>query len=60
MICNVAVWDRILRFLLAIIQMAYAFAGGPIWLWVFGIYFLITSAWGLCPAYAFFKIRTQR
>lgn len=55
--CNVALWDRILRFLFGVILMTYAFAGGPFWAY-FGIYGLITAAWGFCPAYAFFRIRT--
>jgi hypothetical protein len=55
-----AVWDRFLRFILAVLQLAYAFAGGPLWFWFLGLYFLLTAAWGLCPLYAFFKIRTLR
>ena len=60
MLCNVALWDRAIRFFLAVTQLAYAFAGGPIWFWVLGLYFLVTAGWGLCPLYAFFKIRTLR
>jgi hypothetical protein len=57
--CNVAVWDRILRFLLGTGLTAYAFAGGPFWAYI-GVYGLITAAWGLCPVYAFFRIRTLK
>ncbi len=57
--CNVALWDRALRFLLGLGLTAYAFAGGPFWAYI-GIYGLLTSAWGLCPVYAFFRIRTLR
>ena len=58
MLCNLALWDRLIRFILAVLQIAYAFAGGPIWFWILGLYLLITSGWGLCPLYSFFKVRT--
>lgn len=60
MLCNLAIWDRALRFIIAVTQIAYAIAGGPFWFWPVGLYFLVTAAWGLCPTYAFFKIRTLR
>jgi hypothetical protein len=56
--CNVAVWDRALRFVLGVLLTAYAVAGGPFWAYG-GLYFLLTAAWGFCPVYAFFKVRTQ-
>jgi Protein of unknown function (DUF2892). len=57
--CNCALWDRILRFIFGVGLTAYAFAGGPFWAYI-GIYGLLTAAWGLCPVYAFFRIRTLR
>ncbi|AHI06611.1 hypothetical protein BDW_10555 [Bdellovibrio bacteriovorus W] len=57
--CNVAIWDRILRFVLGVLLTTYAIAGGPFWTYI-GIYGLITAAWGLCPAYAFFRFRTLK
>lgn len=60
MLCNVAGWDRSLRFLIAVLTLAYAFAGGPFWFWILGIYLLATSAWALCPVYSFFRLRTLR
>lgn len=60
MFCNLAIWDRIIRFFFSILILSYSFAGGPIWFWPIGLYALATSAWGLCPLYAFFKIRTLR
>lgn len=60
MLCNVAIWDRSIRFVLAILILCYAVAGGPIWFWPVGLYFLATAGWGLCPVYAFLKIRTLR
>lgn len=55
--CNLAWWDRTLRFLLGILMMIYAIAGGPLWSWL-GLYLLGTSSWGWCPLYATLKIRT--
>ena len=60
MLCNLAIWDRILRFTIAVLQLAYAFAGGPTWFWVCGFYLVMTSGWGLCPIYSFFRFRTLR
>jgi hypothetical protein len=57
--CNVALWDRILRFILGVILTTYAVAGGPFWAYI-GIYGLMTAAWGLCPAYLFFRIRSLK
>lgn len=57
--CNVALWDRILRFFFGVLLTAYAVAGGPFWAYI-GLYGLVTAAWGLCPAYAFFRIRTLK
>lgn len=60
MLCNLAFWDRSLRFFLSVLILSYAVAGGPIWFWALGLYGLGTSAWGLCPIYSFFRIRTLR
>jgi hypothetical protein len=57
--CNVALWDRILRFLLGVGLTAYLIAGGPIWAFL-GLYLLFTAGWGLCPIYGTLKIRTLR
>lgn len=57
--CNMAIWDRILRFIFGVILTAYAIAGGPFWAYI-GLYGLITAGWGLCPIYAFFNTRTLR
>ncbi len=60
MLCNTALWDRALRFILAVIVLSYAIAGGPYWFYGLGLYGLITAGWGLCPIYSFFRIRTLR
>ena len=57
--CNVALWDRGLRFVLGVLLTAFVIAGGPFWAY-FGVYLLFTAAWGFCPIYASFKIRTLK
>ena len=39
--------------------MTYAVAGGPSWSYI-GIFGIVTAAWGLCPIYAYFGIRTLK
>ncbi|MCB0369753.1 MAG: DUF2892 domain-containing protein [Bdellovibrionales bacterium] len=55
--CNLAPWDRSLRFILGILGLAYAIAGGPAWMYL-SIYFILTAAWGFCTVYAFLRIQT--
>lgn len=57
--CNLALWDRILRFIFGVLLTTYAIAGGPFWAY-FGVILLFTAAWGLCPFYAYFGLRTLR
>lgn len=57
--CNLAQWDRFIRFTLAILMLTYFFAGGPGWM-LLGLYLLITAAWGFDPLYAFWGFRTLR
>lgn len=57
--CNLALWDRILRFFFGVILTIWAIVGGPIWAW-FGIYLLFTSGWGLCPIYASLNIKSLK
>jgi len=56
---NMALWDRILRFIFGVILTSWALSGGPWWGYV-GIYMILSSGWGLCLAYSFFKIRTLK
>ncbi len=60
MLCNLALWDRTIRFILAVVVLAYGIAGGPFWFSILGVYALVTAGWGLCPVYSFFRIRTLR
>jgi Na+-driven multidrug efflux pump len=57
--CNLAQWDRLIRFILAVLMLTYFFAGGPNWM-LLGLYFLMTTAWGFDPLYAFWGLRTIR
>lgn len=57
--CNLAVWDRTIRFTLSILMLTYFFAGGPSWMLV-GLYLLSTTAWGFDPLYSFWGIRTLK
>jgi hypothetical protein len=57
--CNVATWDRVLRFIFGVLLVVYAIAGGPFWAY-FGVYLLFSSAWGLCFFYSYLKIQTAR
>lgn len=54
---NLAIWDRVLRFLIGTILNIWAFAGGPWWTY-FGIYLVMSSGWGYCFFYWLFKIRS--
>jgi len=55
--CNIAFWDRLLRFIFGVLLLFYAVAGGPFWAY-FGLYLIFSSAWGLCFFYSLFKIQT--
>lgn len=57
--CNLALWDRVIRFTVAVLLLTYVIAGGPFWGWS-GLFLLVTAAWGLCPIYAFLKFKTIR
>ena len=54
---NLALWDRIARYLIGFFLTTWAVAGGPWWSF-FGLYLILSAAWGLCPIYGIFKIRT--
>jgi hypothetical protein len=58
MLCNLALWDRAIRFILSVFILAYAIAGGPFWFYVISLYGLTTAGFGLCPIYSYFRFRT--
>lgn len=56
---NLALWDRILRYLIGFIFTAWAVAGGPWWAFS-GVYFILSASWGFCIVYGMFKLRTAK
>lgn len=54
---NLALWDRILRYIFGLGLTTWAVAGGPWWSFV-GVYLILTASWGLCPLYGILKVRT--
>ncbi len=57
--CNLARWDRMIRYIVGFLLTFYAFLGGPFWTYI-GIYLLATAAWGFSPLYAFLNWRTLK
>ncbi len=53
---NVRWWDRSVRYLLGLVVLAWAIAGGPWWT-IVGLYPLVTAAFGFCPFYWLLRIR---
>lgn len=56
---NLAIWDRVIRFIFGVMGLSWAISGGPWWAYA-GSYLILTASWGICPVYAFFKIRTAK
>ena len=57
---NMALWDRVIRIILAVVFLYLAITnGGLYWiLGIIGIVFLVTSAIGFCPLYKILGFRT--
>ncbi|GAB6065282.1 DUF2892 domain-containing protein [Aquifex pyrophilus] len=57
---NMALWDRVIRVILAIVFLYLAITnGGLYWiLGIIGIVFIVTSAIGFCPLYKILGFRT--
>ena len=53
---NVQWWDRIIRFFVGVLMLAWAIAGGPGWTYL-GILVLATGTWGYCPVLAMLGVR---
>ena len=47
---NVALWDRALRYILGLLFVTWAIAGGPWWSYL-GLYLVASASWGICPIY---------
>lgn len=57
---NMALWDRVVRIIIAIIFLWLAITNGG-WYWilgVIGIVFIVTSAIGFCPLYKVLGFKT--
>lgn len=55
---NVIWWDRLIRFLLGIVMLTWAIAGGPGWAYL-GLYPLASASWGYCPIYAVLGLKAE-
>jgi hypothetical protein len=55
---NIILPDRIVRYLLGLLLLTWALAGGPIWTYV-GLYFLFTGSFGFCPIYWVLRINSR-
>lgn len=55
--CNLAFFDRFIRFIIGTFLTTWALIGGPQWSY-FGVYLLFTSGWGFCLIYAILKVNT--
>lgn len=51
---NLSNFERTIRFILAVIMLAWAIAGGPVWAYA-AIILLATASWGHCPLHSFLK-----
>ena len=57
---NMALWDRVIRIIVAIIFLWLAITNGG-WYWILGIIgivFIVTSAIGFCPLYKILGFKT--
>ncbi len=59
---NMAVWDRAVRIILAIIFLYFAVTQGGAWwiLGILGIVFIVTSLIGFCPLYKVVGLKTAK
>jgi len=55
---NITTVDRIFRYILGIILLTWALAGGPFWTYG-GLYLLITGSFGFCTLYWVFRINSK-
>ena len=55
---NIRLFDRIARYLLGILLLTWAIAGGPTWTF-FGLYLIMTASFGSCPIYWIFRINSR-
>lgn len=56
---NLALWDRLIRYVLGFLLLLWALMGGPLWSW-FGLVLIVTASWGICPFYVVIGFKTYR
>lgn len=56
---NVGGLDRVLRILVGLALIAWAFLGGPVWAWI-GVVPLVTALVGFCPVYPLLGFSTAK
>jgi hypothetical protein len=52
---NVRWWDRGFRYVLGVVMLAWAIAGGPWWTLI-GLFPLATASWAFCPVLWLLKV----
>jgi hypothetical protein len=55
---NIRLYDRVLRYMLGLVLLTWAMAGGPTWTYV-GLYLLYTAAFGSCLVYWVLRINSR-
>lgn len=55
---NIRMYDRVIRYILGLILLTWAVAGGPTWTYV-GLYLLYTATFGTCLIYWIFRINSR-
>jgi Protein of unknown function (DUF2892) len=55
---NIHLFDRIIRYILGIVLLTWAIAGGPIWTYI-GLGLIMTASFGACPVYWVFRINSR-
>ncbi len=53
---NLQQWERVVRFILGVLMLTWAIAGGATWGYL-GVPLLATACWGFSPSYALFRKR---
>jgi hypothetical protein len=56
---NVSGIDRILRIVVGLALISWAFLGGPVWAWI-GVVPLVTALVGFCPVYPIIGMSTAK
>lgn len=55
---NLILVDRIIRYILGIVLLTWAIAGGPVWTYI-GLGLIMTASFGTCPVYWVLRINSK-